>query len=264
MSRVSDALRRSAIPENWGEGPPPSKPILRCAQLRPGDVFPVLGPGEKDDDATEQYRIIRTKILQSQMQPRLIVVSSAGAGDGKTVTSVNIAAALALKDHGRVLLAEGDLRRPTIAKVLGLPGSPGLSNVLRDTADIESAVIQVESLPSLYVLPAGTGAGNPAELLDSPRWRALCEKLRRQFEFIIIDAPPVGAVTDFQLIEPMCDGIILVVRVDHTNRTVLKSMFSEIPGGKLIGVVLNSVEEWFFGRSRGYSYYRSERAETAD
>jgi capsular exopolysaccharide synthesis family protein len=224
----------------------------------------VLRPGAKDDDATEQYRIIRTKILQSYLQPRLIVVSSAGAGDGKTVTSVNIAAALALKNHERVLIVEGDLRRPTMAKVLGLPRSPGLSNVLRGTAPVETAVIQIESLPSLYVLPAGAGAGNPAELLDSPQWRTLCEQLRRQFEFVIIDAPPVGAVTDFQLIEPMCDGIIAVIRIDHTNRTVLQNMLFEIPPGKLIGIVLNSVEEWFFWRSRGYSYYRSERAEAAD
>jgi len=203
--------------------------------------------------ASEQYRIVRTKILQHPSRPRFVVVSSPGSGDGKTVTATNLAGALSLKAGASVLLVDADLRRPAIHVQLELPAEPGLADVLHGQCSLDGALIQVQQFPSLYVLTSGVNKTNPTELLDSSVWTSLCSKLRERFQFIIVDSPPIAAVADYELIQAACDGVVLVVRPDHTPRKLCQKALGMVPKDRLIGVVMNSVEDWALGRR--YPYY---------
>ena len=215
----------------------------------------VLPWGRADGHGGEQYRIIRTRIVQHAKRPRIMVVSSAGAGDGKTVSAINIAGALSLRDNANVLLIDGDFRRASVSSLLGLPSEPGLANALSGACGLQEAIIRVEQFPNLYVLPAGASSANPAELLDSEQWRSLCATVRERFNFVIVDAPPVAAVADYELIQATCDGVIVVVRPDHTDRTLCSQAFELIPEEKTVGVVLNCAYEWFLWKTHGSYYY---------
>jgi capsular exopolysaccharide synthesis family protein len=159
-----------------------------------------------------------------------------------------------------VLLVEGDLRRPALCTQMGMPSMPGLLNVLAGQAALDDVLIQVAQFPNLYVLPAGTSPSNPSELLDSSAWSSLRGTLREKFGYTIIDSPPVAAVADYDLLQVACDGVILVVRPDHTNRHDCRKAIESIPKDKLLGVVMNCVKQWFLVRSHGdyssYYYYR--------
>ena len=122
-----------------------------------------------------------------------------------------MAGAMALKSEGQVLLLDADLRKTAIHKKLGLPESPGLADVLAGKCTLEEALVQTREFPNLFILSAGTPPPNPVELLDSAQWRTLCTRLRAMFRYVIIDSPPVGAVADYELIQAVCDGVILVV-----------------------------------------------------
>ena len=194
-------------------------------------------------EASEQYRILRAKLGQHPKQPRLIVISSAGSEDGKSVSAANIAGALSLKDQA-ILLLEADMRRPTMDTRLGIPRSPGLADVLMGACSLEEALVQTEELPNLYVITAGTAPPNAAELLETAQWHAMCVRMRSMFRYTIMDSPPMAAVADFDLIQAACDGVILVVRPDRTNRALCKKSLENVPKNKFLGVLLNCVPEW--------------------
>ena len=223
---------------------------------REGAVIPwdISGPGG------EQYRIIRTRIVQHPDRPKIIMVSSPGSGDGKTVSAVNIAGVLSLRDNANVLLIDADFRRADVSSALGLPPGPGLSDTLQHSCTLQEAIIRVEQFPNLYVLPAGTSVAKTAELLDTEQWRSLCSTVREHFSFVMIDAPPIAAVADYELIQASCDGVIIVVRPEHTDRTLVSKAFELIPEKKRLGVVLNCAYEWFLWKTHE-SYYYASRGE---
>jgi capsular exopolysaccharide synthesis family protein len=213
--------------------------------------------------ASEQYRILRTKIVQHPKQSRMIVVSSPAAGDGKSVSAINTAAALSLKSESQVLLLDADFRKSALHYLLGLPESPGLTEVLRGTCTMEQAMVRAQEFPNLFVVSAGATPANPVELLDSAAWQTLSRTLRSQFRYIVVDSPPVGAVADYDLIQAVCDGVILVVRPDHTNRQLCKASLATVPEAKLLGVLLNCVPDWWLarrGQADHYYYYSSEKS----
>lgn len=210
----------------------------------------------------EQYRIIRTRIVQHPARPKLIVISSSGSGDGKTVSAINIAGVLSLRDKANVLLIDADFRRSGVSAALGLPAGPGLANVLNRSCTLQDTLIQTDQFPNLYVLTAGTGGGNPSELLDSEYWKALCSSVREHFDFVIVDAPPIAAVADYELIQAVCDGVIFVVRPDHSDRTLVNKAYELIPEGLRLGVVVNCVSQWVLWKTQG-SYYYAAEAQTA-
>lgn len=212
-----------------------------------------------DTAGAEHYRIIRTRIVQHPQRPRLMVVSSAGPGDGKTVSSINIAGVLSLRDNATVLLVDADFRRSSVASVLGLPSEPGLANVLDGSCGLQEAILRVEQFPNLYVLPAGASIANSAELLDTEHWTALSKTVRDRFSFVIVDGPPIAAVADYELIQDRCEGVIVVVRPDHTDRTLFSKAFELIPETKRLGVVLNCASEWLLWKTHE-SYYYGSRA----
>jgi capsular exopolysaccharide synthesis family protein len=214
-----------------------------------------LLPFDTDHQAAEQYRIIRTKINHHPGQPRVVLVSSPMPGDGKTITAINLAAALSLQQDMRVLLLDCDFRRSSATKLLGLKPTPGLGEVLRNEASLEAALVRIDQFPNLYVLPPGLTAPGPAELLTSARWKLLLELCRTEFRFVVFDAPPIGAVAEYELLQVSCDGIVLVVRQDHTNRRLWQRVLEAVPKEKRIGVILNCAKDWFLWKTHSYYYY---------
>jgi len=205
--------------------------------------------------AAEQYRIVRTRILQDIRRPKLIGITSATMGDGKTLNAINLALFFAHRSDSHVLLVDADLRRPGVHGRLDLPQSPGLADVLEGRCTLDEALCEVEGQPRLRVLTAGEADGSPAELFTSSRWPELVAEIRKRFHTQILDAPPLGVVADTDMLAAVCDGLILVVRPDHTDRNSLRNVIPAV-GKKLLGVLLNAVTDWALWRPYTPSYYR--------
>jgi capsular exopolysaccharide synthesis family protein len=239
---------------------PTSRKEIRVVRLNLTGAPPIFPFARGDDVAAEQYRIIRTKILHAPNKPQIVLVASGSSGDGKTVTAINVAACLALKEDARILLLDGDLRRPHISDALGLPGSPGLVDVLAGRADLDSVLLRAEQCPNLFILPAGHAADAATELLDSQRWHFLIQEIRERFSNVVIDAPPVAVVADFDLLQVVCDCVIVVARPDHSNKADCLKALATVAQEKLLGVVLNCVENWWCWKTPNDRYYESPNA----
>jgi capsular exopolysaccharide synthesis family protein len=236
-----------------------AEPAIRRMPVVVSANAPLLPFEDPRWPAAEQYRILRTKLNHDPKQPRVIVVSSAISGDGKSITAINLAGVLSLKAESKVLLIDADFRRPGINFLLGLPKSPGLGEVITGECSFEDAVIQAEQYPNLNILANGETKVNPSELLDSQRWHTLCQHLRGSYQYVIIDSPPIASVADCELLQMAADGTILVVRPEHTKRTIFFKAQKSIPADKFLGVVINCVDRWFLNKFDSYSYtnYRS-------
>jgi capsular exopolysaccharide synthesis family protein len=192
----------------------------------------------------EAYRVVRTSILQAARRgtSNVFLVTSALPGEGKTTTALNCAAALAQQDQ-RVLLVEADMRRSNLETKLKFAGNGGLSSLLESES---SSVVPVKfpSLPTLSVLPAGSRPSNPAELLGSSRMAECIQKWRSKYDFIILDAPPVLAVTDAVVVSAYCDAVILVVRSGVTTKQSLTRVHNLFMRSRkrIAGVVMNAFD----------------------
>jgi succinoglycan biosynthesis transport protein ExoP len=218
----------------------------------------------------ESYRALRTSLLLSNLgaPPKVIMVTSALPQEGKTTTSINCAVVLAQKGI-RVLLIDADLRRPSIHKTLGMGPRSGLSNVLTGSATLEQTITRSPILPNLSVLPAGTPPPNPAELLASPNMREALEKLRGQYDHIVVDTPPTLSVTDAVVLSPAADAIVLVIRSGQTtkqalrrSRDILMRVNAKVSGVLLNAVDLSSPDYYYYYEYQGkYSrYYRDDES----
>ena len=252
--QVAAAALSAASGQPMAAAMPPS--VYATVKLDPPKNAPLLPLDSAETRAAEQYRIIRTKVIQDPRQPRVLIVSSPELGDGKSITACNIALSLALKPDTSVLLLDGDFRRSSVNETLGIRPPAGLAEVLSGTCTPEQAIVCIESLPSLHVLGITRKPRNPAELLDSPRWRALFDDLRHEFDFVVIDAPPVELVADYDLIGAVADGVILVIRPDHTHRVLCRQAMEAVGEDRLVGVVMNCVPTWFLWKTLGSHDYR--------
>lgn len=217
-------------------------------------IFPFDG---NEPRVAEQYRILRTSILLNPTKPHVMAVSSGSSGDGKTLTAINIAGILAMKSETKVLIVEGDLRKCALAPILGIKSSPGLAEVLRGKASLDDAIVRAEQLPNFHVLPAGTVTDNPAELLDSDEFRNFVKEVRKRFSFVVFDTTPAASVADFKLVMQVSDGVLMVVRPDHTDRDSFQRAFELVPEKLLLGAVINAFEDWFLWKQLDANYYYS-------
>jgi protein-tyrosine kinase len=229
-------------------------PFIRKISLRLPQRSPALPFGDDHWLANEQYRILRTRLLQHIKRPQVILVSSAGSGDGKSITAINLAGVLSLRSESRVLLVDGDFRKPNVHLQLGIPESPGLADVLEGRCDPPEAILATEEFPNLFLMAAGKAVDNPAELLQSSRWRSTAVWLKTQFRYVILDSPPIATLADFDLLQSASDGVLVVVRQDYTSRVACKSALEAVSKDKLLGVVLNCVTNWFVSNAYGYGY----------
>jgi capsular exopolysaccharide synthesis family protein len=208
---------------------------------------------------SEAFRGLRTNVQFSstEEESRSLVVTSAGPGEGKTIVATNLAMALAQAGH-RVILIDADMRRPRTHEVLDLTQEPGLSNLIVGNAKASKAV-RPSSIPGLWVLPSGRIPPNPAELLGSARFKDFLGKLRDHFDWVILDSPPVMAVTDAAVVSHLTNGVIFVVGAEMANRGAARTAVNQLEAanGKLLGGVLNRVN--LHRNSYYYSnYYRRE------
>ncbi len=207
----------------------------------------------------ESCRSIRTNLIfmGSEQPLRSILVTSAGPREGKTTASVSLAAVMA-QSGSTVVIVDGDMRKPRLHKVFGLDGTLGLSSVLMGEASLDE-VIQATRVPGLYLIPCGSVPENPAELLQSDRFRELIAELAERFGMVVFDSPPVVPVTDAAIIGAAVDGVVLVARSGSTRREMIARAVDLLRGvnANLLGVVLNAID--VEGRRRGgyyYYYYR--------
>jgi capsular exopolysaccharide synthesis family protein len=192
----------------------------------------------------EQFRTLRARIDSVSTDPpiRTIVMTSAVAGEGKTVSAVNFALVNAMSVGRRVLLIDCDLRNPKVHTSLGLQPEAGLAEVLLDRANLADAVMKVEGV-NLEVLPVRGQPANPSELLASPRMRALIEEVAESYDRVIIDTPPVLALPDAKSVSEYADAILLVVQAGSTASADVSAALEVLDRRRVLGVVLNGVED---------------------
>jgi capsular exopolysaccharide synthesis family protein len=213
----------------------------------------------------EAFRKIRTNLqfLSVDNPPRVIVVTSSAPSEGKTTTAINIALALAEAEHS-VVLVDGDMRRPSLAKYLDLVSSVGFSTVLSGAASLAD-VLQQTKYPHLTVLAAGPTPPNPSELLGSQAARKVLQELRSQFDYVVIDSSPLLAVTDGAIIATHADGTLLISRFGQTKRDQLAhaaGILNDV-GAALLGAVV-TMTPTRGGSTYSYSYHYSYYGENGN
>lgn len=208
----------------------------------------------------EQFRSLRTRILQAgeRVQTRALVVTSSGVGEGKTLTALNLGWLLAQTEGLRALVIDSDLRRPCATDYFGIDATAGLSEVLGDQLRLEDAIVRLDPA-GLHLLPGGKPRDDVAELLSGPTYERVLKEARRMFDYIIIDAPPLGIFTDANVLMSRADGALLVVRSGKTRYSEVDKLLEQIPREKMLGVVLNRANEQPEATSYYYQYRYSKR-----
>src|SRR5947209_20344836 len=213
----------------------PSVPVV----IKPGSRLVCLT--QKDSLAAEKFRFLAVRLsqLQQNRAVKKLLVTSTITEEGKSMISANLALSLARKKRQRVLLIEGDLRRPTLYKSFGLTRLPGASEWLKSGSNEVRNVYHIEEA-ALWFLPAGSLPENPMELMQSGRLAELVGQLAVWFDWIVIDSPPVLPLADTSVWSRLADGILLVAREGTTRKRELQRGLDTLDHSKLLGLVLNS------------------------
>lgn len=217
--------------------------------------------------AADQYRMLRHAVerLHEEAGYQVFGVTSAGAGDGKTVTTLNLAGSLAQSPVTRVLVICADLHRETATEYLGLSrrGLPGLAEALADDRyDLADVVTRIDAL-NISILPAGNAQTRPYELLASPRLELLLDEARRQFDYVLVDTPPIAPLADSRLLGRWVDGFILVVAANKTPRKLLAEALTVLQSVRVFGVVFNGDEQPLSPYYGYYSHYHKPPARSS-
>jgi len=241
---------------------PAADPLAGCSQIvLPLDRMPhaQFRDGNSLEPAEESYRALRTRLLRAQAAEgiRSVVITSALQGDGKTLTSLNLAMCCAQLHGMKILLVDGDVRNCGLTRAIDVPPGPGLAEVLAGQCDPKDVVLQTDR-PNLYIVPSGVASTAPAELFASNRWHDFMAWSKQNFKLVVVDSPPVLSLSDVELITTGCEGVLMVVRARYTNRQTLQKAAKQIDTKKLLGVVYNGVQEGSHHRYRypGYGQYR--------
>lgn len=201
----------------------------------------------------EAYKSLRTNIrfYVTESECKKFCITSGAAGEGKSITLLNLA--ISIGESGKkVLLIDADLRRPALARLLVEKATPGLSNVLADQVE-EKDAIRKEIYPNLDVLLSGEIPPNPSELIGSERMQKMIETLSAEYDYILVDTPPVGVVSDTCLVANFLDGVIMLVWQGRSRRDSVKKAVNnlQLTGAKILGYVLNGVPV----ERKSYNYY---------
>lgn len=214
------------------------------------DLITLLSP---KSTASESYRGIRTSLLLSSADhsPQVILICSSGPREGKTITTANIAVTMA-QAGGKVLVLDCDLRRPRLHKLFRTERDKGISNILAGSCSMEEAVVHT-GIANVDLIPCGPIPPNPSEILSSRHMKELIEQARSRYERIIIDSPPITAVTDAVILSSFVDGVVVVIRAGETHREIIKNGIFQLKAvnARILGAVLNSVD---MGRDSYYYY----------
>ena len=214
--------------------------------------------------ATEQYKLLRTNLdftIPHGTKCPVIGITSAMRGEGKSTTAVNISYVLAEKGN-KVLLIDGDLRIPSIAKKLDIPSSPGLTDMLMGR-EVDMSKKESDFAKGWYILPSGDIPPNPSELLGSKRMEKILAELREEFDYIIIDLTPVNIVSDALSISSLVTGMLIVVREEYTEKKEIEHCFRQLKlsNATVLGCVMNVTKSGAssYGKYKRYKYYKYYR-----
>jgi capsular exopolysaccharide synthesis family protein len=196
-----------------------------------------------DSPASEAFHLlgVRLRHLRRQRPLKKVLITSTIPQEGKSVVAANLACTLALRTQQKVLLLEGDVRRPTQSKIFGIANRPGICEWLNGERSLVKTMYRLEG-PGIWIFPAGAGTGNSLELLQSGRAAPMMEQLMNWFDWVVIDSPPVLPLADTSVWTNMADGILLVTRQGTTQKKQLKRGLEALGTQKLIGVVMNSAK----------------------
>lgn len=241
------------VPKNGVFGRHAKVTIDQTARLIPHAVDPAV---------VEHYRKLRTKIMQQHAAKpfRSLVVTSPNPGEGKSVTVLNLGLSFAMLPNFRVCVVDGDLRKGSMGRWLGVSDRPGLSNLIDGSAQLEDVVLKSDESPMCFVV-SGTSDAAPAELLNSDNLRGHIQQLSQHFDMVVVDSPPVNLITDTQLLAASCDAVLLVARAFSTTSKAFEKTVQDLAPFRVIGTILNGGIKmrnrggYGYGHSYGQGYY---------
>lgn len=208
----------------------------------------------------EEYRSLRTHVLHKSQRQKLqsIVVASVNPSEGKTITALNLSWLLAQTDGINALIIDSDLRMPSLTDYLGIEADRGLSDILSEKSTLKESIIKLNPA-GLHLLPGGEARSDVAELISGPKFKEILRQAREMFDYIIIDAPPLGIFTDATVLINHADGALFVVRAGKTRYTEVDRVLEPLPRDRMLGVVLNQSEDVLEESQYNYGYYNSGR-----
>ncbi len=231
-------------------GPVPAFDTEKGAEGAGGDLITSYDPKAM---ASESFRGIRTGILFSSVDtpPKVILITSAGPSEGKTICIANVAVTMA-QAGSKVIILDCDMRRPRVHHIFGLPRENGMSSLMIGKNELKDVIIPT-GIENLDIIPSGPVPPNPAEIIGSQKMTALIEELKTRYDRILIDSPPITAVTDSMLLASMSDGVVLIIKAGVTARQVVKNGLEQLKSvnANLMGAVLNAIKA---GRDSYYYY----------
>lgn len=202
--------------------------VIKKEKLEDGVDGRLVAYSDPQSYLAEQYKILRTSLysLLPENPPKTLLITSAQAKEGKTITCCNLAYTLAMDKSKKVLLVDADLRRPEVHKILNIKREPGFSDVLEKKANVED-LVKKPAVDNLFVLTVGSIADvSPSEMLLSANIKAVVDKLRSSFDYVIFDTPPVLNVTDACILGSICDAVILVVKAGATQKKIIQDAYN--------------------------------------
>jgi len=212
----------------------------------------------------EEYRSLRTHVLHKGQRQKLqaIVIASVNPSEGKSVTALNLSWLLAQTDGVKALIIDSDLRMPSLADYLGIEADKGLSHVLAGTATLAESIVRLDPA-GLHILAGGDARHDVAELISGPKFKDILDEAREMFDYIIIDAPPLGIFTDATVLINQADAAMIVVRANRTRYSTIDRILEPLPKDRLLGVVLNQSESVMDESHYNYGYYNYKRLNEA-
>jgi capsular exopolysaccharide synthesis family protein len=232
----------------------PQRGLFRISTKAKLDPHARVIPNAVDQAVVEHYRRLRTKLIQQQTAKpfRSVVVTSASPQEGKTVTVLNLGLSCAMLPDFKVLVVDGDIRRGSLGKWLGVDDNRGMSNLIDGSAGLDEVILKADDLP-VHFMARGNSPVLAAELLNSPHLGNCIQKISEYFSLVLIDSPPVNLVTDAQLLAGSCDAVLLVVRAFVATRKALERTVQDLQAFRVLGTVLNcGTHTQIDGRYRGY------------
>jgi protein-tyrosine kinase len=249
---LEEVGKENVDPERRGTGPRPSGPVVAEKVISGQRLVTFYDP---DSVASEQFRKLRTQLLRLRLPqpPRTILVTSARAGEGKTLVSANLAAGIAHDFNAYALLVDSDLRNPSLGSWFGISNGYGLSDYLVGKKEIPELLFKTE-IERLRILLGGTLQDNPTELVGSARMESLIQELKSRYSdrYIIFDSTPLLATSEPEILSKLVDGILVVVRAGETPRETVKQAIASLEKEKILGMVLNDVQFKSSGLSNRY------------
>jgi len=267
VSRVFDALRKTGVQIDPSSLFPQMPFVDAPETLFQADSLATVEARFRPDSrlvvnveprglAAEKYRLLRHRLQTAHVEAniRKLLITSPGAGEGKSTICLNLAASLSEKSKQNVLLIEADLRRPSLASELGLKLPSGLTECARTGDAVASVIRRIEPL-GFYLLPAGNSIENPTGLLTSEWFLETIAKLATHFDWIIIDSPPAIPIADALSLKGCADSILLVARAGHTQRKALIDAIRLLGRDRILGIILNGLDKFDLNSYDYYEYY---------